>query len=220
MNEDSIIAKRPLGELIAEHLKQDIYNQKVKFGERLIEADLAENFDVSRSTIREALKILEQEELVTSKARKGTFVSEFTERDLDEMNELRLMIEAKAFVKALKNLEEPHYQDLQSIIDEMKEEAENGNWNALFDLDMQFHQYVVNMCGNSRIIKIYESISVQIRVYLAHLDQYYSSPVSFYREHKELMEALLHKDTVSVERKIKNHISFVEEKLVRKTDSE
>ncbi|WP_156291504.1 GntR family transcriptional regulator [Oceanobacillus salinisoli] len=220
MNEDNILLRKPLGELIAEQLKQDIFNQKIEFGERLIEADLAERFDVSRSTIREALKILEQEELVTSKARKGTFVSEFTEKDLDEMTELRLILEVNAFIRALKNLEENHYRDLQAIIDEMKIQAEKKNWNALFDLDMQFHQYVVRICGNSRIVKIYEAISIQIRVYLAHLDQYYTNPVSFYKEHKELFDALVLKDKQLVKKQVENHINYVEEKLLRKIADE
>lgn len=220
MNNEDIIVRKSLGEIIANHLKQDIYNQKIKFGERLIEADLAERFDVSRSTIRESLKILEQEELVISKSRKGTFVSEFTEQDLDEMTELRLIIEPKAFMNALSRMEIKNFQELEQIIEKMKMKAEDGNWNALFDLDMQFHQYVINMCGNSRIIKIYESINVQIRVYLAHLDQYYSNPMSFYHEHRELLGTLSKKDASLIEQKITKHITYVEEKLLQKPANE
>ncbi|WP_085991602.1 GntR family transcriptional regulator [Oceanobacillus senegalensis] len=218
MSNEGIIVKKSLGELIADHLRRDIYNQHIKFGERLIEADLAERFDVSRSTIRESLKILEQEELIVSKARKGTFVSEFTKNDLDEMTEVRLLIEAHAFVTALENLNEKNFLELQAIIENMKIEAKKGNWNELFDLDMKFHQYVVNMCGNSRIIKIYESIRIQIRIYFAHLDQYYSSPMSFYKEHKELFEVLLHKDGELVKKQIENHIFYVEEKLLQQPE--
>ncbi|WP_337970562.1 GntR family transcriptional regulator, partial [Virgibacillus salexigens] len=60
MDENGVLLKKSLGELIAEQLKKDILIRKIEFGERLIEADIAERFDVSRSTIREALKILEQ----------------------------------------------------------------------------------------------------------------------------------------------------------------
>src|SRR5690606_6292494 len=121
----------------------------IQFGERLIETDLAKKFDVSRSSIREALKILEKEELVTSKARKGTFVSDFTEKDLEEMIELRILLEPKAFKNALLKMNEKHFQALQVIVHKMKIEAENNNWNALFNLDRDFHQYVIHLCGNS-----------------------------------------------------------------------
>ncbi|RLL47774.1 GntR family transcriptional regulator [Oceanobacillus piezotolerans] len=215
MNEDLNAMKKSLGELIANALKQDIFNKNMEFGERLIEAELATRFDVSRSTIREAFMILEQEGLVTSKARKGTFVSNFTKEDMNEMLELRLIIEAKAFINALDRMEEEHYLELHSILEKMKLEADKGNWNILFDLDMEFHQFVILHCGNSRFRKLYESIQVQLRVYLAHLNQYYSSPISFYMEHVELYEALVHKDKQRVEKQIADHINYVEEKLIR-----
>ncbi|MGX9931280.1 MULTISPECIES: GntR family transcriptional regulator [Virgibacillus] len=218
MNDNGVLLKKSLGELIAEQLCQDILIRKIGFGDRLIETDIAERFDVSRSTVREALKILEQEELVVNRARKGTFVSMFTNRDLDEMTELRLMIETNAFVKALKHLEKKHFIQLLSIIEEMELEAQKENWDQLFGLDLKFHQYVINRCGNSRLIKIYESIAVQIRVYVAHLDKYYSSPISYYKEHKQLYEALLTKNAKLVQKQVEQHIAYVEDQLLRNSD--
>ncbi|WP_099159762.1 GntR family transcriptional regulator [Virgibacillus ndiopensis] len=214
MDEDSIILQKPLSQLIADQLKRRIWNKEIQFGERLLETDLAEKYDVSRSTIREALKILEIEELVISQARKGTYVADFTQQDLDEIIELRTLIEAKAFKHAIFRLEEKHFQDLEEIINQMKVKVDKKDWNELFDLDMKFHSYVVNLCGNSRIIKIYDSLQVQIRTFLMHLDQYYSSYQSFYNEHKELLQALASKDVQIVNERVKNHIEYVEEKLL------
>lgn len=206
--------KKPLSEVIAEIIKKEIHNRQLKLGDRLVEADLANRFEVSRSTIREALKILEQESLVISKARKGTFISEFTKEDMDELIEVRMLLEAKAFVKALPQLEEAHFKELHGILKQMKRAAEVDDWDQLFDLDMEFHKYVIQLCGNSRIIKIYESIQVQIRVYLAQLDQYYSKSDSYYKEHKELYEVLLTKNPDLVEKQTKHHIKYVEEKVL------
>ncbi|MFC3039550.1 GntR family transcriptional regulator [Virgibacillus xinjiangensis] len=215
MEEDRMIVQKPLSELIAEELRQRIWNKQVQFGERLLETELAEMFDVSRSTIREALKILEQEQLVISKARKGTYVTEFTDEDLAEIIELRTLMEAHAFQDALPELGREHFAKLSEILDEMKTAAGKGKWGDLFDLDMKLHGYIVNQSGNSRIIRIYESIQVQIRAYLVHLDQYYSSPHSFYAEHRELVDALKTKDPQKVNRSVRDHISYVEEKLLQ-----
>lgn len=213
MEEDNILQK-PLSQLIADQLKRKIWNEEIQLGDRLLETELAENFDVSRSTIREALKILEIEELVVSKARKGTYVANFTEQDLGEIIELRTLIEAQAFTQAIHRFEEKDFQFLNEITDQMKVKADNKDWNGLFDLDMQFHSFVVNLCGNSRIIKIYDSLQVQIRTYLMHLDKFYSSFQSFYDEHKQLVRALVSKDVHTVNERVKNHISYVEEKLL------
>ncbi|MFC2949634.1 GntR family transcriptional regulator [Virgibacillus sediminis] len=215
MEEDRTIVQKPLSELIAEELRQRIWNRQIQFGERLLETELAEMFDVSRSTIREALKILEQEQLVISKARKGTYVTQFTDEDLEEIIELRTLMEAHAFQDALPGLGKEQFAELEEMLEDMKTAAGKGKWGELFDLDMKLHGYIVNQSGNSRIIRIYESIQVQIRAYLVHLDQYYSSPQSFYKEHRDLVDALKTKDSKKVDRSVRDHISYVEEKLLQ-----
>jgi len=208
------IMQKPLSELIAEQLRSRIWDKEIEFGERLLETDLAEEYAVSRSTIREALKILEAEELVVSQARKGTYVSDFTGEDFNEMIELRTLLETIAFKKSLPVLNEGHMTELEKIIKGMKQKAEAKDWNGLFDLDTKFHSYIVHLCGNSRIVKIYESLQVQIRTFLMHLDKYYSSHQSFYEEHKDLYQALATKDEKKVEEKVRTHIEYVEEKLL------
>ncbi|GGJ87525.1 GntR family transcriptional regulator [Lentibacillus kapialis] len=211
---NSAIMQKPLSELIADELKQKIWNEDIQFGERLLETELAEHYDVSRSTIREALKMLESEALVVSQARKGTYVADFTNKDADEMIELRTLLESHAFMQAMPRLENEHIQKLDEIVRQMKERADKSDWSGLFDLDMQFHSYVVTLCGNTRIIKIYDSLQVQIRTFLMHLDRYYSSPQAFYEEHRQLLEALVSNDVHTVNGRVREHIKYVETKLL------
>lgn len=214
MASDYSLIQKPLSELIADEIKQWIWNKDLDYGERLLETDLAEKFDVSRSTIREAFKILEGEELIISKARKGTYVATFTEKDLVEINELRTLLEARAFLQALPKLEEKHFNDLENIIEKMEQGVKRKDWNELFNLDMTFHRYLMDLSDNSRILKIYDSLQVQIRTALMHLDEYYSSFDAFYQEHKELLDILKTKDADKVKESIINHIGYVEEKLL------
>lgn len=214
MASDYSLIQKPLSELIADEIKQWIWNKDLDYGERLLETDLAEKFDVSRSTIREAFKILEGEELIISKARKGTYVATFTEKDLVEINELRTLLEARAFLQALPKLEDKHFDDLEAIIERMKQGVKRKDWNELFNLDMTFHRYLMDLSDNSRILKIYDSLQVQIRTALMHLDEYYSSFDAFYQEHKELLDILKTKDADKVKESIINHIGYVEEKLL------
>jgi len=214
MSEQQMILQQPLSELIAVQLRKMIWNKELLFGERLLETELAEQFDVSRSTIREALRILEIEELVISKARKGTYVAMFSEQDIAEIIELRTIIESRAFVHAIGSMGAAEFQHLEKITNNMKKEVDQQNWNRLFDLDMEFHNYVVHLSGNSRIIKIYNSLQVQIRTVLMDLDQYYTSFESFYDEHVDLLAGLKTKNIHIVKDKVNKHIEFVEEKFL------
>src|SRR5699024_6943036 len=208
------ILQESLGSLVANQLRQRIWNKEIQFGERLIESDLSEQFGVSRNTIRDALKILEYEEMVVSKPRKGTYVSQFSNKDWREMIELRTIVEAYAFVKALPHLEEKHFIYLEDILSQMKLETENKNWGKLFDLDIQFHSLIIKLSGNKRVIKLYESIQVQIRIFFIFMDDYYSSYQAFYNEQKELYDILLTKDPVLIDKKIRTHIEYVEGKML------
>lgn len=212
------IKQESLGILVANQLRQRIWDKEIHFGERLIESDLSEEFEVSRSTIRDALKILEYEELVESKPRKGTYVANFSTKDWKDIIELRIIVEEYAFVKALPHLNDEHFKNLKEILQKMEITANNRNWSKLFDLDLQFHSYVIELSNNKRVIKLYESIKMQIRVFLVYLDDYYSSYNSFYEEQKELFEVLLTKDPVLIEEKIRTHIGYVEGIMLAEND--
>ncbi len=216
---DDSIKQESLGELVANEIRKSIWNKELEFGQRLIENDLSEKFDVSRSTIRDALKILEYEELVVSKPRKGTYISQFSNKDWREIIELRTIVESYAFVKALPKLGDEQIKKLESILEDMRINSINKNWKKLFDLDMKFHSYIVNLSENSRVIRLYESIQVQIRTFLVNLDKYYSNHQSFYEEQKELFDTLLTKNPKLIDQKIRIHIEYVEGKLLADDNS-
>lgn len=211
---EDLIIRESLGELIAEQLRRSIWNREIDFGERLIESELSEKFDVSRNTIRDALKILEHEEMIIIKPRKGTYVSRFNKKDWQEIIELRSLVESFAFVRALPKLENDDFIFLEDIIKKMEEVSKRKNWNDLFDLDMEFHSYVISLSDNSRIIKLYDSIQVQIRTFLLHLDKYYTSHQAFLEEQKDLFEALKTKDSKIIDKKIRTHIEYVEGQFI------
>lgn len=214
MEDDRFIMKQSLSTLIADRLKEDIFDRKRRLGERLVESEQAERFDVSRSTIREALKLLEYKGLVVNKARRGTYITSFSQKDLEEIIELRVLIETKAFTNTLSRLNTNHFQELNSIVGEMKVKADEKVWKDLFDLDMKFHRYVVNLCGNARMIKIYNSTQTQTRAYISYIDKYYSTHQTFYQEHVDLLETLQKKDKDALKKVLRRHIEYADNTLI------
>ncbi|UOQ48621.1 GntR family transcriptional regulator [Gracilibacillus caseinilyticus] len=207
MNDNNKLVQKPLSEVISEEIRKRIWNGEIEFGERLYEASLAEEFGVSRSSLREALQTLEFEGLLENKARRGTFVIKHSDEDVREIMEVRAILETQAFINASEVMTAEDFQQLSNIIDEMKELAKTDDWNAMFDLDLKFHLFVVHLCNNSRIVKMYDLIQVQIRTFLSELDTYYKQNKElFYKEHEDLFHALQVQDKSLIELSVRRHI--------------
>ncbi len=196
---------KSLSHFIADEIRRRIWEREIDFGERLLEPDLSAEFAVSRGSLREALQILEHEGLVVIKPRKGTFVATFTDKDLHEIYEARLLLEVFAFTNAVPQLKESDIQYLESIKQAMYERHDD-KWIELVNLDLEFHSYVVNLCRNERIIKFYKTIQIQIRTFLTRLAEHYVDRKTLYAEHVELLEAIKTKDLPLVEQKVREHI--------------
>jgi len=209
-NQSQVIKQKPLSEIIAEELRKRIWNREFDFGQRLIESDLALQMDISRSSLREAFQILEHEKLVINKSRKGTFLNNFTENDMEEITEVRLMLEVPALIQAAENLRPEDSKYLENLLDLMKRNLDHNDWYELFNNEMEFHRYLVNLCNNSRIREIYSNLLVQIRTFFTLLKDYYvQNKESFYTEHKELLEAIQTKDKDIVEKAAQHHIKLL-----------
>lgn len=212
LKQENVIKQKPLSEVIANELRHKIWSQEFAFGERLIEADLAEQFDVSRSSLREALRTLEHEKLVINKVRKGTFVNDFTEKDIEEINEVRLLLEVPALIQAASHLKEEDVLYLEEILESLKKKVDEENWYDSFNLDMEFHLYLINLCNNSRIIEVYNMLLVQIRTIITFASEYYDERKDlYYTRHVGLLEAVKSGNSDEIKKLAGSHIEFLKQ---------
>src|SRR5699024_5751199 len=123
MVEQMLIDQQSLSELIANKLKKKICNKELPLGQQLIETELEQPSDGSRSTIRDAFKILVLDGLLVGTARKGTYITTFTTKDVEEITELRMMIESRAFIHALPHMGDEDFQHLTTLTKQMKQTA-------------------------------------------------------------------------------------------------
>jgi DNA-binding GntR family transcriptional regulator len=209
------IKQSSLSDMVANQMRRMIWDGELPFGERLLEPDLSSRFGVSRSSLREALQILEHEGLVKSEPRKGAHVTTFTEQDLREIYECRLTIEIDASLKALNYLTEHDIQHLESIVDEMKLRTDDEKWTDLLNLDLKFHAYLVSLCGNSRLIHFYQLIQIQVRTFLSRLSNHYDDRNSLYLEHYELLVTIKTKNPQTIEKMMREHIIDAGKRLFR-----
>lgn len=212
----TVIRQPPLSHIIADELRHRIWDAQLQFGERLLEPELAKEFGVSRSSLREALQMLEHEGLLVIKPRKGTFVADFTEDDWREIYEIRMALEVPAFVQAAVRLKEADIAYLESIVRAMKESVDQKKRTDILKNDWLFHAYMVKLSGNRRITKFYNIIRMQIQTFLSRLSYSHNEFATLYDEHVELLEAIKSKDSRRVEAKVREHIEDAKRRIIGK----
>lgn len=201
-----MIITHSLAELIVKELRPRIWDGQIPAGNRLTEMDLAQEFQVSRSSVREALHLLEHEGLVEIIPRRGAFVRRYTAQDLEDLYAARLLLETYAFEEACHKITEEGYQDLMHIVASMEQAFVSDDWRSLGDLDLTLHFTVVQWSGNAVIIRLYDSIRSPIRASMG-----IPRPEGWRRdlvvtEHRELIHALRSGDTERIRQAVTANI--------------
>ncbi|MHA6250832.1 GntR family transcriptional regulator [Oceanobacillus sp. CAU 1775] len=211
----SRINHQSLSEAIAIEIAHSIWKKELVPGERILEIELTSQYGISRNALRESLKILELEKLIITKNQKGSYVNKFTKKDAQEVQEIRLLLEGPALIQASKNLTEENERELEYILERLKQSIDQNDWFEAFNVDRDFHWYLINQCNNSRIIDIYYTLLVQIRSFLAETHHYHEDQKDLhYERHVDLYEAVKGKDEKTIIRTIESHIKFCETKVV------
>ncbi|AZN38269.1 GntR family transcriptional regulator [Paenibacillus albus] len=199
-------ANTSLREKVTNDLREAILNGHLLPGARIKEMDIAEQMGVSRGPIREAIRQLEREGLLLSYPYKETVVADL---DADEVQNIlmpiRFHIEWFVVKRYLGKLDESFFAKQQVIIDEMRAAVENGEKSRLVDLDILFHQSILELATERTVMLTWQSIVNQIRLH-------FTKNISFYnldnmeRDHQELMDAFLTKDLDLIQQAILKHL--------------
>jgi DNA-binding GntR family transcriptional regulator len=127
-------------QLVVEALREKILHGEIKAGEPLRQAALAEELNVSRIPVREALLQLESEGLVSFEAHKGATVTELSAEQIDEVFDLRALLEAELLKHSVKHLTEEDFADAQRVLDELDSAiSQDSSQLVTGQLNSQFH---------------------------------------------------------------------------------
>jgi len=145
-----------LGDQVAAALREQIVRRHLRPGTHLVEDALAEEFDVSRGPVRDALKQLESQGLVESR-RRGYFVVGLSERDITDLYELRESIELVAVGRAVEHVTAEQLAAGREIVREMVACADRSAPDDFAAADMRFHALLYRMGGNRRLQDVWEA---------------------------------------------------------------
>jgi len=140
------LAPRPLYEEVAELLRQRIFQRALAPGSWIDEMKLAEEYGISRTPLREALKVLAAEGLVTMKVRRGAYVTEVSDKDLADVYHLLGLLESDAAGVVAARATPEQVRTLQALHDEL--EAATGDREHFFALNERFHMQLLAFADN------------------------------------------------------------------------
>jgi DNA-binding GntR family transcriptional regulator len=141
------LAPRALYEEVAELLRQRIFRRELEPGSWIDEVKLAQEYGISRTPLREALKVLAAEGLVTMKVRRGAYVTEVSEQDLAEVYHLLALLESDAAAVVAERATPAQLKDLQKLHKEL--EAAVKDRERFFALNERFHMRLLEVAGNT-----------------------------------------------------------------------
>ncbi|MCM8785035.1 MAG: GntR family transcriptional regulator [Candidatus Omnitrophica bacterium] len=208
---------KELREEIIEYL---LTNLSLNGKKKITEGKIASKFKVSRTPVREVLKILESEGIISGRRNSGIKIRKFTKEDIESVYDVRILIETYAIKKTIKNIKEKDIKELKTYVKKYNQARRERKDKEAKRYDILFHEKIVDHCGNwylkHLIKKLYmfpffmslpkKSISYKID----------PNPYS----HNKILKALIKKDTEKASKIIKKHILWIKEYTLKKFKKE
>lgn len=197
----------PLRDVVFHTLREAILKGDLKPGERLMELQLAEKLGVSRTPIREAIRMLEQEGLAVTMPRKGAEVAKMTLKDMEDVLEIREALDELAVKVACTRITEEQLQKLRNSAARFEESTKTGNLKSIAEEDVSFHDIIYEATGNPKLVNLLNNLREQIYRYRVEYLKDSSNYPILVREHQAIIDALKEKDEQRVVTAMHEHVS-------------
>ena len=199
------LAPRALYEEVAELLRQRIFRRELEPGSWIDEQTLAAEFGISRTPLREALKVLAAEGLVTMKLRRGAYVTEVSERDLVEVYHLLALLESDAAAIVAQDASDAQIAELAELHAVL--EATVDDRDAFFAANERFHMHLLEIAGNRWRNQTVADLRKVMKLYRHHSLFKQGRLQASLAEHRCIMEALRARDAQRAQQLMRTHIA-------------
>lgn len=187
---------KPMRELVYEELKRLIIEGEIEPGARIVETDYAEKFQISRTPIREAIRMLELEGFVESQPKGGVIVKKISMEDIEEIYRIRIALEAIIIDEAIRKAEKKDIRKLTRLMEDTEELLEEyEDEKEVFELFAQFNNILYEIAKLKRV----EDMITNIKLYLSKfrriaVENDERRRIAF-EDHKAIVEAIKDRDS-------------------------
>ena len=199
------LTPRPLYEEVAERLRQRIFQRDLAPGSWIDELKIAEEYGISRTPLREALKVLAAEGLITMKVRRGAYVTEVSERDLREVYHLLSLLESDAAAVVAERATEAQLAELKALHIEL--EAAVDDQVKFFTVNEQFHMRLLEIADNRWTNQMVADLRKVMKLN-RHNSLFKSGRIhESLMEHRSVMEALQQRNPEATQQRMRAHFA-------------
>ena len=197
-------------------IRQLIFSRTLKPGEWIDEKALSRELGISRTPLREALKVLHSEGLVKLVPRRGCFVAKLSDSDFEQIYEMIGLLEAASAARAAERATEADVARLRRITQRMVQMAEERNYKRYFDANLDAHAAVLEIAGNPWQKNMIEYLRGMCRLWpQASIADIPGRLEQSLREHQELLEAIAARDAARAHEVMRRHIAHTGDALRR-----
>jgi len=203
-----------LRERIVSTIRNAVINGQLKPGARIAETEFAERFRISRTPIREAFRQLETEGFITVQPRKGAIVASFSEQDVSNFYDLKMILEGYAARLATMTLTEEEINRMEALSKMMETASAKKDLRKTLELQNEFHDTFLRAAGNDRLHQIVQMMASQFQRYRLML----ASPGKVegsIEQHKEIVEAFRKRDSALAEKLVQKNALYGKKILLK-----
>ena len=196
----------PLRDVVFNTLRDAILTGKIEPGERLMELHLAKKLGVSRTPIREAIRMLELEGLAVTVPRKGAQVAKLSEKDLIDVLEIRDALDELAVKSTCGKMQEKDFDELQEALEAFEKETRGGDVRTIVEADEAFHNIIYRATDNPRLMTLVQNLKEQMYRYRYEYIKDNADYDTLIAEHNAILDGLRRKDEEYVRTVMHTHL--------------
>lgn len=205
----------PLRDVVFRTLRQAILTGEMKPGERLLEIHLANKLGVSRTPIREAIRMLELEGLVIMVPRRGAQVAQITEKSMSDVLEVRCALDELAVELACERISAAEKEELYDACKAFEKATLTKQVHVIAKADVEFHDIIFKAAGNPRLTQMINNLAEQMYRYRFEYIKDESQHQMLIEEHRNIYESIIKHDVKAAKESIRLHIENQEKSIVK-----
>ena len=210
-----ILSAPALYEQVAERLRSRIFAHELAPGGWIDEQALAVEYGISRTPLREALKVLASEGLVVLKPRRGCYVTELSEQDIDEVFPVMAVLEGRVAEEAARRASGADLARLAAIHDELETHAAANDADRFFEANQRFHTALQEIAGNRYLAQLIDDARKVIKLTRRDSLRLDGRLRQSLTEHRDILDALRKKDWALAGRRMHDHLLSGREALAK-----